>query len=212
MKKVAIFVDWENLRLDIANIQRKNKNISFNYNNIDDVSQLIYSAIHDKTEEIYRVFFYTAEPLCFDELKKDKKNKALMEKYEGKDPEKYKKMEKLRKQILSFIQNIAFKDHFAVRLGDLKFRGFDSDGKPIIAQKQVDMLLGLDISHLAYQKLVDRIIVFCKDSDISPALKCARTNGLDVVIASVDGGFKVGNILKKHSDSIREIQLLPSNK
>jgi len=40
------------------------------------------------------------------------------------------------------------------------------NGKPIINQKQVDMLLGLDISPVSYMKLVDNILIFCKDSDI----------------------------------------------
>lgn len=62
MKKLAIFIDWENLRLDIQNIQRRNKNIHFNYNDASSVMQLIHSFICDD-EEIYRIFFYTAQPL-----------------------------------------------------------------------------------------------------------------------------------------------------
>lgn len=68
------------------------------------------------------------------------------------------------------------------------------------------MLLELDISHIAYNKLVDRILVFSKDNDIIPALKCARINGLSVFIAHITNGFKIANKLKLHSDGIREKQ------
>lgn len=52
-----------------------------------------------------------------------------------------------------------------------------------------------------------RILVFSKDNDIIPALKCARINGLNVFIAHITGGFKIANKLRLHSDGIREIGL-----
>ena len=70
-------------------------------------------------------------------------------------------------------------------------------------QKQVDMLLGLDIAHVSYQRLVDRILVFCKDTDIVPALKCARINGLQVCLAHIKEGFAIVAELKKHVDISR---------
>lgn len=215
MKRVAIFIDWENLRLDIQHIQRthtQRSDITFNYNNVKDISFLIRYFVA-QNEEITKIFFYTASPLSTKEINKEsskyiKKNPELYQKFTQYKKQKSSSMDKLERKILDFIKHIAFEDYFAVRLGELKLSGFDNSGKPIINQKQVDMLLGLDISHIAYQRLADKIIVFCKDTDIIPALKCARTNGIEVVIASIKEGYKVADKLKKHSDMIREKSLL----
>lgn len=163
--KIAVFVDWENLRKDIENIQRNHKEFKekFNYNNAKQVANLIKSFI-EEDEKLYRVFFYTAQPL---DLTIRQRN-----------------------------------SHFKW-LGELQLQGKDDRNKLIISQKQVDMLLGLDISHIAYNKLVDSILVFCKDSDMLPALKCARINGLNVFIAHIENGFKITEKLKIHSDKIR---------
>ncbi|CUU39234.1 NYN domain-containing protein [Helicobacter typhlonius] len=216
MKKVVVFIDWENLRLDIHNIQRthkERKNITFNYNNVSNISFLIKQFIDIDKEEISKIFFYTALPLSDEEINKElsrykKKNPEIFKKILEYNEHKNNSMGEIRQKIIDFVKHIAFEDYFAVRLGELKLSGFDSNGKPIINQKQVDMLLGLDISHIAYQKLADKAMVFCKDTDIIPALKCARTNGLEVVIASLKEGYKIADKLKKHSDIIREKSLL----
>ncbi|MGI9255918.1 MAG: NYN domain-containing protein [Salinispira sp.] len=46
-----------------------------------------------------------------------------------------------------------------------------------IRQKQVDMKMGLDVSSLAYKKLVDQIIMVTGDSDFVPVAKTARREG-----------------------------------
>ena len=117
--------------------------------------------------------------------------------------EQCEKMSKITDTIQKFIKDISFEEYFALRLGELKLQGKDDSNRLIINQKQVDMLLGLDISHIAYNKLVDSILVFCKDSDMLPALKCARINGLNVFIAHIQNGFKITEKLKVHSDKIR---------
>lgn len=88
-------------------------------------------------------------------------------------------------------------------MGELQLKGKDDKDNLIINQKQVDMLLGLDISHIAYNKLADSILVFCKDSDMLPALKCARINGLNVFMAHIENGFEITKKLRVHSDGIR---------
>ncbi|WP_334095688.1 hypothetical protein [Helicobacter typhlonius] len=163
MKKVVVFIDWENLRLDIHNIQRthkERKNITFNYNNVSNISFLIKQFIDIDKEEISKIFFYTALPLSDEEINKElsrykKKNPEIFKKILEYNEHKNNSMGEIRQKIIDFVKHIAFEDYFAVRLGELKLSGFDSNGKPIINQKQVDMLLGLDISHIAYQKLAD---------------------------------------------------------
>ncbi|EDP6888072.1 NYN domain-containing protein [Campylobacter upsaliensis] len=201
--KIAVFVDWENLRKDIENIQKKHKKFKekFDYNNAKQVANLIKSFI-EKDEKLYRIFFYTARPLDLTIRQKDN-NLKWLEEYMQINKEQCEKMSKITDTIQKFIKDISFEEYFALRLGELKLQGKDDSNRLIINQKQVDMLLGLDISHIAYNKLVDSILVFCKDSDMLPALKCARINGLNVFIAHIQNGFKITEKLKVHSDKIR---------
>ncbi len=95
-----------------------------------------------------------------------------------------------------WLKVLAAKPRFAVRLGTLKFRGFeprripiapatlsDDDFKPRFEQKGVDMRLGLDIAAYAADRVVDRIILVTGDTDCLPAMKRARIAGLQVVLA-----------------------------
>ena len=94
-----------------------------------------------------------------------------------------------------WLKVLAAKPQFAVRLGTLKFRGFeprlvpiasaplsDEDFKPRFVQKGVDMRLGLDIASYAADRSIDRIILITGDTDCLPVMKLARTAGLQVVL------------------------------
>ena len=94
-----------------------------------------------------------------------------------------------------WLKVLAAKPQFAVRLGTLKFRGFeprrvpiasaalsDEDFKPRFEQKGVDMRLGLDIASYAADRSIDRIILITGDTDCLPVMKLARTSGLQVVL------------------------------
>jgi uncharacterized LabA/DUF88 family protein len=56
----------------------------------------------------------------------------------------------------------------------------ESDVSPQIEQKAVDMKLGLDIATLAQKKLVDSLILITADSDLVPAIKLAKNEGLQI--------------------------------
>jgi uncharacterized LabA/DUF88 family protein len=84
----------------------------------------------------------------------------------------------------------------------MQVRGVHSDGRPDIVQKQVDMLIGLDISEVSYNKHADKIIVFSKDTDMIPALKTARINGLEVVVANFIENNHIATDIKVYSDRI----------
>lgn len=183
-----VFVDWENLRHEIKNIQKDSKvkdfhEANFNYNNAYHIMALLHSFFL-KEEQLKKIFFYTAKPLEIDKIQTDK------------DEEYYIKATK-------FLDDIVKLPYVATRLGISKFRGYDSNGRPIIIQKQVDMLLGLDIAHVVYNRLAERILVFSKDIDLIPALKCARTNGITTIIANLKDGFELNHSLIKHSDLVR---------
>ena len=56
----------------------------------------------------------------------------------------------------------------------------ESDVRPLIEQKAVDMKIGLDIALIAIKKIADLLIIITGDADIVPALKFARREGMQV--------------------------------
>ena len=68
MEKIALFVDWENLKQEIHYITSKNKEIRFNYHDPISVTTLFHSFVNKK-ESLYRIFFYTALPLSVKKVK-----------------------------------------------------------------------------------------------------------------------------------------------
>lgn len=226
MKKVAIFVDWENLKKEIEYIchnQRYRENLKkddgkflFNYNNVNNLIFLFKTFIDNKEEDLYRIFFYTANPLPLDEYNKrilDNPNfecteKELFKTYCNNPSRKADKtnaqqIENIFKLSNNFLRILSAQDYMALRTGKLEIRGLKPSGEPNTVQKQVDMLMGLDISQVSYMRIVDRILIFCKDTDMKPALKIARINSVQTVLCSLQEGFEVDHELKKHTDIIR---------
>ena len=111
-----------------------------------------------------------------------------------------------------WLKVLAVKSWFAVRLGTLKFRGFeprripiasdtlsDDDFRPLFEQKGVDMRLGLDIATYAADRSVDRIILITGDTDCLPVMKRARTAGLQIVLVQFPNQ-RLSRELLWHSD------------
>ena len=193
IKKVAILIDWENLRktLDRAIKKYKIKKKDFTYNDPDKLLQFIkYSVCND--EEIYRIFFYLSEPI--------KEARWHGQLYSINNNEKYKKV---YENSINFIDNIKIKDFVSIRRGKLEFRGYDQQKNPIFTQKQVDMLIGLDIAHLSYLRLVDRVILFSLDTDLIPAVKVARVNGIQIVIPNYPDIRNASYDIQEHADFVR---------
>lgn len=71
-------------------------------------------------------------------------------------------------------------------------------------QKGVDMRIGIDIATLSIKRLVDRIILFSGDTDMIPAIKLARMEGIQIFGVEV-GNWKLSNELYEHCDIIRRI-------
>ena len=69
---------------------------------------------------------------------------------------------------------------FEAREGWLAYRGQDASGRPIFQQKQVDMLLGLDIALLNAKRQISHMVVISGDSDLAPAIDVAREEGVVV--------------------------------
>jgi len=73
-------------------------------------------------------------------------------------------------------------------------------------QKGVDIKLGLDIATLAYEKLVDQIILIAGDSDFVSAAKLARMKGIDFVLDSLRGNIDPS--LNEHIDGLNSFDLV----
>jgi len=188
MKKVAIFVDWENIRIGVFEESARNHHKKINYNNVDNIIKFIHSFIDGKNEEIYRIFFYLTDP--FGSV------------INGTDYSKTPTYE----LSTALIDKLAVTEYVALRKGSLVVRGLDANKKPIFIQKKVDMLFGLDIAHVSYNKLVDRVLILSADTDIVPAMKTARINGLQVIFGCCsDIQCDIHRELKEHADIIRAI-------
>lgn len=65
-----------------------------------------------------------------------------------------------------------------IAVSDLTEQDFYLD----IAQKGVDMRIGLDIASIAQKKQADQIVLIAGDSDFIPAAKHARREGIDFIL------------------------------
>ena len=74
------------------------------------------------------------------------------------------------------------------------------DVKPRIEQKAVDMKIGLDIAMIAVKRLADVLIIITGDSDMVPALKLARQEGMQVGLDPLR--HPVDSELSEHVDFI----------
>ena len=215
MKKVAIFVDWENLRHDIKTL--KVSASDFNYSNAKHIMKLLMSFLY-KDEELYRIFFYTARPKSWTEIENYFTN--LIKKLEN-NPHKKENIEKIQNylnfgeekhkkyasNIENFLKSMEVQPYVAMRYGSLKLKGLKNNGVPDENQKQVDMLIGLDVAQISFSKLADKIMLFSRDSDMKPVLKLARTNGLTAIVPHLnypDKRLHIDTSLKIHSDLIRK--------
>ncbi len=161
-------------------------------------------------EALYRIFYYDCVPL--DKRVKNpisgqvidfsKSSIALFR------TELFEELKKQRKVALRlgvvkdndawYIQPLKTKELLArkISLDDLTEHDIQFD----IKQKGIDMKIGLDISALAYKKLVDRIVLIAGDSDFVPAAKVARREGIDFILDPMLN--KIGDDLFEHIDGI----------
>ena len=206
MKKVAIFIDWDNFRKELDKVTKKAKiEISdFDYNKLPQLMRLIKSFINKDEEELYRIFIYTAPPLSYQDVEKELLNRKIAQEELDLFKQNKEKINGVFIKAKKFIDNIALEEYVALRKGVLKI-GNICNGEVTINQKQVDMLIGLDIAQLSYEKRVDKIIVFSKDTDMKPAIKVARINGIHTIIATFEEATsEIPKELRAHIDTARK--------
>ena len=122
------------------------------------------------------------------------------------------------KQHVSLLDTLELMPNFAVRKGELAVHGWRlgnralkgmvtsprapvaKDFVPDLEQKGVDLRIGLDIARLALREMVDFIVVATGDSDLVPAFRFARREGVRVILDHM--GHGVRRELKAHADII----------
>ncbi len=170
---------------------------------------------------LYRIFYYDTEPLY--------KN--------GHNPITRKSIDfsttKVAKEQIKLLDSIKTTPNFALRLGKTVWRNNEwlikpdklekllnksitvddlkeNDLRPRIEQKAVDMKLGLDITHIAMDKLADLLIIITGDADIVPVLKAARRSGMQVCLDPLRNHVRPE--LSEHVDFIETKIPLPEKK
>lgn len=188
--KVSVLIDGGHLR-----VLTKKQKIDYTSDYIEKVAHACLQA----DETLLRVLYYDCAP------------------YNGKARLPVSGAEHIFAGNDGWLKQLAAKDYFAIRLGVLKFRGFkpirkpapggnltDADFKPDFEQKGVDMRIGLDIATYSNQSSVERIILISGDTDCIPAMKYARTKGLQIALVGFPNQ-RIAPELLQHSDLRRDV-------
>jgi len=124
----------------------------------------------------------------------------------------------LAKESQSLQDQLELSEDFALRRGETVVHGWKlgsaatrdiqktprhpeaKDFVPDIKQKGVDLRIGLDIARLSLRAMVDVIVVIAGDSDLVPAFKFARREGIRIYLDHL--GQPVNRELKAHVDAV----------
>jgi len=202
--RVAVLLDGEYLKKILAQKLRR-------FPTESDVMNEVRRTLEEPTLAgltLYRIYYYTAEPFSgaaihpLDGSRLDFAGTSIFSR---------------NTQLIDRIEN---QPDVAVRRGTLVHQGWElgraaveellagrkqnveaGDVVPKILQKGVDMRIGLDIAALALKRLVSVIVIVSGDSDLVPAMKLARREGLRVYLDAL-GNRHIRPELKKHADRI----------
>lgn len=112
-----------------------------------------------------------------------------------------------------FFMAIGSLPRFVVREGRLVHKGFNAEGNPIFQQKRVDLMLGLDFALLSGKNQITHAAVISGDSDLIPALRVAKEEGVLVWLfhgpeeSKTDGSSTFAHALWEEADERYEIDL-----
>ena len=200
---VAILLDGEFVKKHLQGKLRR-------FPSAKDMTGLCYSLMQHQEfvgSRLHRIYYYTADPLTAGKLVNplDKSTKNF-------------KNTQVAQANAALLDALELEPNVAVRRGVLALHGWKlgktalaslRSGKksqitgpdlvPNIQQKGVDMRIGLDIAALALKKLVYGIVLVSGDSDMLPAMKFARREGLRVYLHTL-GYASVRRDLKAHAD------------
>lgn len=216
MKKTAILIDAEWFRIGLQKV------LGNQLGHAGVTADVMYRnaliALNPVEEELYRLFYYDCPP------------------YQGKEDNPISKMEVDFSSLAKFhsrsrfLNEMSGKDFVAMRLGMIRPGGWTLTDRWVkktlnsnlpmqspqaqdvyfnMEQKGVDMRLGIDVATLALKQQVERIIVISGDTDMIPAIKLARREGVQVALVALQGGAGVNKHLVEDSDLVRTIRPIP---
>jgi uncharacterized LabA/DUF88 family protein len=170
------------------------------------LSQTIMGHERLKEARLFRVFFYDAPP------------------FEGKSRNPLDRSEMnfsttlASKQNKSLLDSLELEPDFAVRRGQIAMHGWKLGQKalqslkkgprnitpkdlvPDLEQKGVDLRMGLDIATIALKRVIGTLVLVTGDSDLVPAMKLARTEGLKIYVEAL--GNPIRRELRAHADLV----------
>lgn len=170
----------------------------------DRLAQLSYVADY----ELMRIYFYDAYP-----SDQTVRRPISQEPYELATTERFRRAQAL-------YDGLVLKPYFSLRMGEtsiasgpwrikprvqkeiiarpreLTDRDFDLD----VEQKGVDLRIGLDMARLALRETVRALVVVSGDSDLVPAFKFVRREGVKVILETL--GHNVKRSLREHADIV----------
>lgn len=204
-KKVAVFIDGGFLRANTNKLNNKNKN--------KNLPQILYdhkliikaanNAIDSNNEELFRIHYFDCDPYSGELTLPISKNKKTVS-----NPS-------------TLLSILSCQEKVCVRKGVLKFRGWtlkknkstdptvqlkDDDFKEKYIQKGVDIRIGLDLVNASDIKICESVILLTNDTDLVPAMKIARTRGMNIGCVSINQSI-IARELKSHSDFFRNVNL-----
>ena len=212
MKKVAILIDGEWFRRCLESALGKlPQGVT-----ADVMYRNCLLAVDKKEEELFRIFYYDCPP--YGGRHTNPIDKSVSD---------FKTQKKFASRSL-FISEMKTKDYVAMRMGIAKNRGWtltndytiqaitnNSIVKPPTAkdvflsreQKGVDMRIGIDVATLSLKRIVERIILISGDTDMIPAMKLARREGVQVILVQVHK--RLSKFLDEDADLVRVIKPTP---
>jgi len=181
MRKVTVFVDGAYLD-HVLEDKRQGKRVNFSIL----IRNIVAKAGLDR--EITRIYYYHCLPYQHTPHREDESKR--FSKAQG------------------FFRALQRTPRFEVRLGRLAYRGDDSAGKPIYEQKQVDLLLGIDLMLQATKRTADEVFIIAGDSDFVPAIRSVKSEG--VIVYLVHGANPHDDLLDEADERIEITEQLVS--
>lgn len=185
---VAIFVDFENLRKGVFEKTAKQHKYRFNYNEnpqqiLDFCNFCVFCNCDNDKTNINKIVSQSLYRIFI---------------YTAKPLKEHKSFDKIN----NLFRELERLNYIAMRYGKLVKRD------EVIVQKQVDMLIGLDIAEISLKNIVNKIMLIGYDSDMSPALKLARISGIQTgIILFEDIKPSLEQSLYKHCDIVKKIKV-----
>jgi len=172
-------------------------------------------ALLSEEEELFRLFCYDCEP--FANPQRNPIGGSLV---------KFGSASPMYRERMQFFKELAALPYVALRRGTVKGRGWEirkqaasrifttpnepatlsaSDINYALEQKGVDMRIGMDFATLSLKRLVERIILISGDTDMVPAIKLARREGIQVCLVQVGTQGRLAPALIEDADLVRQI-------